>query len=141
MQVQILFKIGILFLFTSLQANYCIQVMSTPINNKRTIIKKASNTIYQPFKLVRVEQRGNFLVFRIGNYINYQTAKTDLLKIKTLSRSAYIRKCDYIKEKTLYLQEKSTNTTPLKNSKLEKVKKSFQTNKSNKFGIDESLLP
>jgi hypothetical protein len=115
--------------------------MSTTVNNKNEIVKQALNSRYMSFNNVRVEKRGNYLVFRIGDYRSYNQAKYDLQEINHITKNAYIRKCDFLQDSAIYIQDtnsslKHKNTIPV--TSLAKNRKKV---KDNKFGIDESLLP
>lgn len=148
----------------SLEANYCIQVLTANENEENFITKKASNRNYSEFNDVRVERRGHHLVFRIGDYKRYKDAKKDLLRIQKMASDAYVRKCDFVKEKAIFIanetqkgffyQEPKTvqveKTTPKQESFLKEdtsvvetstliPKKSNRT--KNKFNIDERFLP
>jgi len=157
MKGNITLKLSILlFIFglVSLEANYCIQVMSTMADGKDVIIKKASSPQYAPFNDVRVEKRGNYFVFRIGDYKGYSKAKNELQKIKNISDKAFVRKCDFLKNQTVYMKnsfDKSrdvevADVAPVQVSqtimkpKVSKVDKK-RSIKNNKFGINEDLLP
>ena len=90
-----------------LEANYCVQVMTSSISDKRHIINTADSYSYNAFNDVRVETRGAYLVFRIGDYRNYIDAKHDIYEIKKINRDAYIRKCDFVKDKAIYIKHET----------------------------------
>jgi len=89
----------------SLEANYCIQVLTTNESEKNSVISKASSEQYNRFNAVRVESRGRYLVFRIGDYSRYKDATQDMYALKKTDKEAYIRKCDFVKEKALYVKD------------------------------------
>lgn len=99
--------ISILFflLSISLEANYCIQVLTTNESEKNSVISKASSEEYNKFNAVRVESRGRYLVFRIGDYSRYRDATQDIYELRKINKDAYIRKCDFVKEKALYIKD------------------------------------
>jgi len=130
----------------SLEANYCIQVLSTTKDGKDAIVGEASSSKYLNFEDVRVEKRGNYLVFRIGDYSTYSGAESDLKRVKNISKKAFVRKCDFIKSKSVYIQKNHNNKrlkykvkAPKKYTPKKKIKTEYRS--SNKFGIDETLLP
>lgn len=98
-------KIQFLALFVatvSLEANYCIQVLTTNLSEKNVVIDQAKSSKYDNLQNVRVESRSSYLVFRIGDYSRYRDAQNDIKQIKKSNADAYIRKCDLIEENTLY---------------------------------------
>jgi len=122
----IVIRMSILFFifgFLSLEANYCIQVMSATKDGKNVIVRKAASSKYSPFDDIRVEKRGSYLVFRIGDYRNYQDAKDDLLRIHNISRDAFIRKCDFVRSSAVYIREstKKTTITPTPSKSIEYI--------------------
>jgi len=94
-----------LLLAISLEGNYCIQVLTTNKSEKNSVIRQASSEQYSKFDDVRVESRGRYLVFRIGDYARYKDARRDIYELKKLHKDAYIRKCDFIREKALYVKD------------------------------------
>lgn len=95
----------LLLLFSvTLEANYCIQVLTTNASDKNSIIREASNKYYNQFNDVRVESRGNYLVFRIGDYSQYNDARSDINAIRRFKKDAYVRKCDFIREQSIFIQ-------------------------------------
>ena len=95
--------IVLMLLEVSLQANYCIQVLTVDPNELHSIIAKASSRNYADFNDVRVESRGRYLVFRIGDYKRYQDARDDIARVRETARNAYIRKCDFIREQAVFI--------------------------------------
>ncbi len=87
----------------SLEANYCIQVSTVDQNELHSIITKASSRNYADFNDVRVEHRDRYLVFRIGDYKSYKDARKDITDVREMTRDAYIRKCDFVKEKAVFI--------------------------------------
>lgn len=87
----------------SLEANYCIQVLTANESERNSIIKKASSRNYAEFNDVRVESRGRYLVFRIGDYKRYKDARKDIIRIQEIASDAYVRKCDFVKEKAVFI--------------------------------------
>ena len=92
-----------MLLEVSLQANYCIQVLTVDQGKLHSIIAKASSKNYVNFNDVRVERRGHYFVFRIGDYERYKDAKKEITDIREITRDAYIRKCDFVKEKAVFI--------------------------------------
>lgn len=103
MQIIRLF-ILMLFINISLEANYCIQVLTTNKSELNFVVNEAKSTKYNSFDSVRVESRGNYLVFRIGDYFRYGDARDDIADIRRIKKGAYIRKCDFSREKSLYVK-------------------------------------
>ena len=155
-------KVNILFFifgFLSLQANYCIQVMSAAKGSENLIVKEASSPQFTLFNDVRVEERGNFYVFRIGDYRQYKEAKNDLRRVKKISKEAFVRKCDFLVDRAIYIKnataenkkelvtirEKKVIPSTVKQNRYvmpKKDPKKFNSRiKDNTFGIDEDLLP
>ena len=97
--------VTLLLLGVSLQAasNYCIQVSTANQSELHTIVAKASSSNYAGFNDVRVETRGHYLVFRIGDYKSYQDAKNALARVQEVAKDAYIRKCDFQKDKAVFI--------------------------------------
>ncbi|MBU0721292.1 hypothetical protein KJ877_08115 [bacterium] len=96
-----------LFVAMSLEANYCIQVLSASNSDEEFILNEAKSENYNQFPNIRVENRGRYLVFRIGDYPNYNDAKEDINAIRRASKDAYIRKCDFVKEKAIYIKNET----------------------------------
>jgi len=94
-----------LFVSVSLEANYCIQVMTANESEKNFVIEEASSNKYSQFDTVRVEKRGRYLVFRIGDYRRYGDGVADMRAIRSIKKGSYLRKCDFDREKTLYIQQ------------------------------------
>jgi len=93
----------LLLLFSSLQAEFCIQVASS--KDKKTIMKEANSPKYSDFKKLRIEKRGSYLVMRIGQYYSRNTADSDLVKVRRIVRDAFVRTCTFSPNKTLYLKD------------------------------------
>lgn len=92
-------------MFSSLDANYCIQVLSTDRSNQDFIVNEAKSINYTQFSNVRVESRGRYLVFRIGDYRDYNDALGDISAVRRAQKDAYIRKCDLVREKIIYMKD------------------------------------
>ena len=102
-----------LFITVTLEANYCIQVFTVNSSERNTILNEAKHDKYEPFNDVRVENRGRYLVFRIGDYSRYGDASRDIKDIRKINRDAYVRKCDFVKEKAIYIKdEERQEATP-----------------------------
>jgi len=103
----ILKKIQIVILLAvmniSLEAKYCIQVLTSNESEKGSIIAEAKNGNYNQFDDVRVEPRGRYLVLRVGDYKRYSDAKDDIRKIKRVQKGAYVRKCDFEQDNAIYM--------------------------------------
>jgi len=99
----------ILLLVTSisLEAKYCIQVLTSNESEKNSIISEARSENYNQFDDVRVEVRGRYLVLRIGDYKRYRDAKGDIRKIKKVQKGAYVRRCDFEQDNAIYIQNTS----------------------------------
>lgn len=95
----------LLLIRISLEANYCIQVLTTNKAELNFIVNEAKNIKYSNFDAVRVERRGNYLVFRVGDYNSYRDALSDVENIRSMKKGAYIRKCDFVIEKALYIKD------------------------------------
>lgn len=91
-------------LLTPLEANYCIQVLSMDEKDKNFIVNEAKSVNYAAFPKVRVERRGHYLTFRIGDYPRYRSAQKDIVPIKRMHSGAYIRKCEIQPENIIYMQ-------------------------------------
>lgn len=98
----------IIFVFaTVVEANYCVQVMTTNIHDRDIIVQRASQREFSSFDDVRVERRGGYFVFRIGDYSNYKDATRAARYIKDISSDAYVRKCDFVREQAIYIKNDS----------------------------------
>ncbi len=91
----------------NLQANYCIQVITTDTSMENFIIKRASSEEYSPFSDVRVERIGNYLVLRIGDYKSYRHASSVARQVQKTEPGAYVRKCNFTRANALYLHNNS----------------------------------
>lgn len=100
------FYILFLLFSISLKADYCIQVATVNDTRKNYIINKASSKKYNQFNAVRVERRGRYLTFRIGDYSRFKDAQQDAYKLRKINKGAYIRKCNFNKKKVLYSKKK-----------------------------------
>ncbi len=99
------YLITLLIFVIALQANYCIQVMTTNLSDKRSILNEASRSSYRSFQDLRVESRGNYYVLRVGNYRHYNDSKQDLYDLRSIKRDAYVRTCDFNPRDAIYLGE------------------------------------
>jgi len=102
------FIILILVVNVSLEAKYCIQVLTSNESERNSIVSEARSENYSQFDDVRVETRGRYLVLRVGDYRRYSDAKDDIRKIKRVQKSAYVRKCDFEEDNAIYTH----NTSP-----------------------------
>jgi len=93
-----------LFASASLEANYCVQVVSADSSERNSIIDEAKSTKYNKFDKVRVESRGHYLVLRVGDYARYQDAKNDIRALRRINREAYLRRCDFDEDKAIYVK-------------------------------------
>jgi hypothetical protein len=91
--------------FVYLEANYCVQVLSTPADTKDFIVNEAKSISYEPFSNVRVEQRGSYYVLRVGDYKRYQDGQKDAYKIRRFKRDAFLRRCTLDPEKVIYSRD------------------------------------
>jgi len=87
----------------SLEANYCIQVLTSNASEKNSVLTEVKSGNYNQFENVRVDSRGNYLVFRIGDYTQYNDAKDDIAAVKQIRKEAYVRKCDFEREQAVYI--------------------------------------
>jgi hypothetical protein len=87
-------------------------------DGKDVIIKKASSQEYSPFDDIRVESRGSYFVFRLGNYTQYSEAKRVLQKVQNISREAFVRKCDFLENRAVYIRNMEDNTKVSHKTKL-----------------------
>jgi len=87
----------------SLNANYCIQVMTTNLSDKRSILTEASSSAYRSFQDLRVERRGNYYVLRVGNYRHYNDSQQDLYDLRNIKRDAYVRTCSFNPQDAIYI--------------------------------------
>lgn len=90
----------------SLEANYCVQVMSADSSERNSIVDEAKSDKYSNFDNVRVESRGRYLVLRVGDYKRYKDAKSDVRDLRRINREAYLRKCDFFQDQALFLRDK-----------------------------------
>lgn len=134
------FYVLFLLLSLSLEANYCIQVSTANESDRNTIINKARSEQYNKFNAVRVESRGRYLVFRIGDYLNYNDAQEDIYKLREINKEAYIRKCDFLKEKALYVKDdfdKDEETPSYYNNEPEPIHKVVEPPRSSRPQVKE----
>jgi len=101
------FYLLLLTILLNLEANYCIQVITTDTTKKDFIIQKASSEEYSPFSDVRVERIGNYLVLRIGDYTSYRYASSVARRVKEISDDAYVRTCNFTRSNAIYLHNNS----------------------------------
>jgi len=97
------YLIILLTLVITVNANYCIQVMTANLSNKRGVLAEASRSVYRSFQDLRVERKGNYLVLRIGDYRRYNDSEEDLYNIRGIRRDAYVRTCDFNPQNALYV--------------------------------------
>ena len=99
-------KLFAVFLFAtvSLEANYCVQVLSADSSERNSIVEEAKSNKYSKFDSVRVESRGRYLVLRVGDYRRYKDAKSDIRALRRINREAYLRRCDFDEDKALYVR-------------------------------------
>ncbi|MBU1657631.1 hypothetical protein KKG72_01085 [bacterium] len=109
-------KLIVMLLFASivLEADYCIQVSSMDESERNLILNEAKSEKYNQFSNIRVEGRGRYLVLRVGDYLNYSDAGADLAFVRKSVRDAFIRKCDFINEKTIYTRNTKINNNAYK---------------------------
>ncbi len=102
-------KLILFFLFASmsLEANYCIQVLTSKISEKNLnlLVEEANSDKYDGFGALRIESRQNYLAFRLGEYEDYKESLKDIVPIQKIHKNAYIRKCDFPNEKMLYMKD------------------------------------
>jgi len=98
----------VLFASLSLEANYCIQVLSADSSERNSIVDEAKSNKYNKFDNVRVESRGRYLVLRVGDYARYKDAKSDIRALRRINREAYLRRCDFNEDKALYVKNASS---------------------------------
>ena len=94
----------VLFATVSLEANYCVQVLSADSSERNSIVDEAKSNKYSKFDNVRVESRGRYLVLRVGDYARYKDAKSDIRALRRINREAYLRRCDFDEDKALYVR-------------------------------------
>ena len=99
------YLITLLIFVIALHANYCIQVMTTNLSDKRSILNEASRSSYRSFQDLRVESRGNYYVLRVGDYRHYNDSQQDLFDLRRIKRDAYVRTCDFNPRDAIYLGE------------------------------------
>ncbi len=90
-------------------ANYCIQAVTLDRFNPNNISSRLSN-ILENFENARVEERGSYLVLRVGDFNSYSQALRDIGNVKRYYSDAYIRKCDFDLSRVIY----PNYTTPVK---------------------------
>lgn len=100
-----------LFVTVSIEANYCVQVLTANSSERNSILNEAKSDKYDSFDAVRIENRGRYLVFRIGDYSRYRDASRDIAEIKKINRDAYVRKCDFVREKAIYIKDENTQAS------------------------------
>ncbi len=107
------YKLFIVFLSisVSLEANYCIQVLTTNSSEQDSVVNIAASSSYNQFSDIRVETRGRYLVFRVGEYASYNEATQDVREIKKINKDAYIRKCDFEKDKAIYIKNEKLDNS------------------------------
>ena len=95
-----------LFVAMSLEANYCIQVLTSNASKKNLnlLMNEAKSNKYNGFDTIRVESRGNYLTFRLGEYKDYKETFKDIFLVQKFHKDAYVRKCELLKEKVLYMK-------------------------------------
>jgi len=103
------FILTFLFLISALKAEFCIQVYSTKNMDTKSTIQEANKPKYNNFKKIRVEQRGKYLVIRIGKYRSKNEAYSDLLKIKQIVPDAYSRSCNFSAQNSLFVKNNNQN--------------------------------
>lgn len=101
------FFVVLMLIGLSLEANYCVQVLTANESERSSIVKRASSPDFAQFNDVRVESRGHYLVFRIGDYESYKDASRDISLIKEITSDAYVRKCDFVREKAVFIANES----------------------------------
>jgi len=102
-----MFLLLFMFIVVSIEADYCIQVQSSPLSTKDRMIKEAKSQKYDSFSDVRVESREPYAVFRIGDYEDYKDARRIFSKIRHIESDAFIRKCDLDKDKIFYIRNET----------------------------------
>ncbi len=92
----------LLFLFSvPLLANYCIQAVTLDRFNPDRMSTRLSSVLGN-FEDARVEERGSYLVLRVGDFNSYSQALSNIKSIKEYYSDAYIRKCDFDTSRVLY---------------------------------------
>ncbi len=68
----------------SLEANYCIQVLTSKISEKNLnlLVEEANSDKYDGFGALRIESRQNYLAFRLGEYEDYKESLKDIVPIQ-----------------------------------------------------------
>jgi hypothetical protein len=82
-------------------ANYCIQAVTLDRFNPDHMSSRLSN-ILDNFQDARVEERGSYLVLRVGDFNSYSQALTNINSVKDYYSDAYIRKCDFDIARVIY---------------------------------------
>ncbi len=95
-----LFYISLLFTIPA-SANYCIQAVTLDKFNPYTMNSHLSDVL-DNFKNARIEERGKYLVLRVGDFNSLAHAQNDIKNIKKIYPDAYIRKCNIDISKTIY---------------------------------------
>ncbi len=110
--------IYILFLFTiPALANYCIQAVTLDRFDENKISSRLSSILLN-FEDARIEERGSYLVLRVGDFNSYSQALADIQSVKRYYSDAYIRKCDFDTSRIIY----PDNSTPVEKKSYTHVK-------------------
>ncbi len=106
-----------LVLFVSLEANYCVQVSTADRGGQDFIVSEAKSINYDKFANVRVEQRGNYFVFRVGDFQSYEEAQVYNKEIKNFAKGSYVRKCDLEKDKVVFSKNDENSDSSLRDER------------------------
>jgi len=127
----------VIFTTLSLEANYCVQVLSADSSERNSIIDAAKSDKYNKFDNVRVESRGNYIVLRVGDYARYQDAKSDIRALRRINREAYLRRCDFNEDRALYVKNATApvddyyeEQSPVQKRYVQKVEKKKKVSKT-----------
>ncbi len=82
-------------------ANYCIQAVTLYRFDENRISSRQSDVLTN-FNNSRVEERGSYLVLRVGDYSSYSQALEVINGVKKYYSDAYIRKCDFDTSRIIY---------------------------------------
>jgi len=110
----LLFFTILLGTITTLEAKYCIQVLSVDSKLSNVAIKEAQKDLYKNYNDVRVEERSPYSVLRVGNYNRYKDAVKKIVHIRKIHNDAYIRECKLDYDKIIY----SLNLQPKRDENL-----------------------
>ena len=139
------------YLFSS--DSYCIQLKSM-VNVNTDNLSDSTKSVVENFDKARIEKRGKYYVFRVGEYSSSIEASKDFKNLNKTFKDAYVRRCDYDELTFIYpvpVEKKTPSKEVLKTPKksndcfvpmyLELEKENNKTLKEHKGDYSESLYP